>query len=79
MNDLNLSAYPEIKKIRPSVEARYSCGIDGRDAGWVIDYSCPNCGKPIRKRDITCDRCGAFFDWEKTAHIRMKKPDIVWE
>lgn len=78
MNDLKLRDYPEIKKVRPSAEKRYSHGNDGRDARWVIDYSCPNCGKPINKGDIACDRCGTLFDWEKTAHIRMN-PEIVWE
>lgn len=85
MNDLKSSDYPEIEKVRPSAEVRYSsevrysCGIYGRDAGWVIDYSCPNCRKPINKGDIACDRCGTFFDWSKMAHIRWTNPEIVWE
>ena len=78
MNDLNLSAYPALKKVRPLAEARYSSGIDGRESKWYIDYSCPNCGKKIVTDDIACDRCGTFFDWRKAAHIRMN-PDIVWE
>lgn len=78
MGELNLCGYPAIPKVRPSAEKRYSHGNDGRDARWVVDYSCPNCRKPINKGDIACDRCGTFFDWEKTAHIRMI-PEIVWE
>lgn len=78
VDDLNLCVYPAIQKVRPSAEKRYSCGNDGRDARWVVDYSCRNCGKPISKGDISCDRCGTFFDWSKTAHIRMN-PEIVWE
>lgn len=78
MNDLNLSAYPAIKKVKPSAKVRYSSGIDGRESKWYIDYSCSNCGKQILEGDIACDRCGTFFDWSKKARIRMN-PDIVWE
>lgn len=78
MDDMNLCVYPAIQKVRPTAEKRYSCGNDGRDARWVVDYSCPNCKKPISKGDIACDRCGTFIDWSKTAHIRMN-PEIVWE
>lgn len=78
MNDLNLSVYPAIKKVRPTAEKRYSCGNDGRDARWVVDYSCPNCKQSISKGDIACDRCGTFIDWSKKAYIRMS-PEIVWE
>jgi hypothetical protein len=78
MDDLNLSTYPEIKKVRALAEKRYSSGNDGRDSRWVVDYYCPNCRKAIRKGDIACDRCGLFFDWKKTASIRMN-PEIVWE
>lgn len=75
MNELN---YPATSKVRPSAEMRYSYGNDSRDDRWVVDYSCPNCEKAIRKGDIACDRCGTFFDWEKIARIRMN-PEIVWE
>ena len=78
MSDLNSSVYPTLKKVRALAEERYSSGNDGRDGRWVIDYSCPNCRKPINKGEIACDRCGTFFDWSKTAHIRMI-PEIVWE
>ena len=78
MSDMDLRKYPSITKVRPSVEKRYSQGNDGRDAHWVVDYLCPTCKKSINKGDIACDRCGTFFDWEKTAHIRMI-PEIVWE
>jgi predicted RNA-binding Zn-ribbon protein involved in translation (DUF1610 family) len=67
-----------ITKVRPSAKKRYSHGNDGMDARWVVDYYCPNCGKPIKKADIACDRCGTFFNWNKEAHIRMI-PEIVWE
>lgn len=67
-----------INKEKPKAGMRYSSGNDGRDAKWVVDYSCSKCGKPINKGDIACDRCGTFFDWGKTAHIRMN-PEIVWE
>ena len=69
---------PEIEKVMPNAKAMYSDGIDGRDAHWYIDYSCSRCGKDIRKGDIACDKCGTFFDWQKTVHIRMN-PEIVWE
>lgn len=78
MDDLNLSVYPAINKVRPSAEGRHSSGIDGRESKWYIDYSCPNCGKQIRTGDIACVRCLTFFDWSKKAHIRMN-PEIVWE
>lgn len=67
---------PEIVKVRPKAEARM---LDSYyPPRWDVDYSCPNCGKWIRERDIACDKCGTFFDWSKTAHIRMN-PEIVWE
>lgn len=78
MDDMNSCVYPAIPKVRPSAEVCYSSGIDGRESKWYIDYSCPNCKQYIRKGDIACDRCGTFFDWSKTAHIRMN-PEIVWE
>lgn len=68
----------EITKVRPIAEKRYSSGCDGRVSQWIVDYYCPKCKKPINNGDIACDKCGTFFDWSKTAHIRMN-PEIVWE
>ena len=67
---------PEIVKVKPKAEARRNDWAF--PARWDVDYSCPKCGKWIRERDIACDKCGTFFDWSKTAHIRMN-PEIVWE
>ena len=78
MDDSNSCVCSVPQKVRPSAEKSYSYGNDGRDARWIVNYSCPNCDKPISKFDIACDRCGTFFDWRQTAHIRMN-PEIVWE
>lgn len=69
---------PNIIKVMPKADAFHSFGDDGRDSHWMINYYCPNCNKPINKGDIACDKCGTFFDWSKTAHVKMI-PTIVWE
>lgn len=55
----------DIIKIRPQISAEYTDGIDGRDAHWYVEYSCPKCGRVIRwyKSDTACDKCGTFYDW----------------
>lgn len=66
----------EIVKVRPKADKRM---LDSYyPPRWDVDYSCPKCGKWIREKDIACDKCGTFFDWSKTAHIKMN-PEIVWE
>lgn len=65
-------------KIRPNAEKFYNMGNDGRDAYWDIKYTCPQCREMIQKNIMGCDRCGIFFDWSKTAKVRVVH-EIVWE
>lgn len=68
----------QIEKIPVMAKAVWDDGIDGRDAHYDVQYSCPKCGKIIGYRDIACDECGTFFKWNGRARIEMK-PTIVWE
>ena len=63
-----------IEKKRVKAEAVLCFGNDGRDAHWIIKYSCPTCGREIicgYKSKTACDECGTFYDWGD------KKPRIV--
>lgn len=65
-------------KIRPYAEIYTARDDDGWHEWDEIRYRCPMCNKIIREREVACADCEIFFDWSKTAHIKVIK-EICWQ
>ena len=66
----------QVKKLKVIAHPKLSFGNDGRDSHYVIEYSCPTCGRIIGceyKGSNACDECGTFYDWGE------KKPKLMTE
>ncbi len=64
-------------KIRPNAEIKWDFGTDGRDSGYYIEYTCPNCKKRIFQSDYKCKGCNMPIDWSKKAYIEYTR-HIEW-
>lgn len=60
-----------VEKIRPA-----AVPVKGY-TWWDVSYKCPKCGKGISEHEKACDNCGTFFDWTKTAKVRLV-PEVYW-
>ena len=65
-------------KIRPDAEIYRASDSDGWHEWDEIRYRCPKCNRIIQKQEVACVDCEVFFDWSKTASIKVIK-EIYWE
>lgn len=71
----------DIVKRRPDARVKLDYGCDGRDARYYIEYRCPVCNNWIMgyKRESSCDKCGAYFDWGNHEPEIVVKRFVKWE
>lgn len=70
-----------INKVRPSAKVAVDYGHDGRDIKYYIEYKYPVCNNWIMgyKRENSCDKCGAYFDWGNREPKIVVKRSVEWE
>lgn len=66
-----------VEKIRPAAVPVQRSDEDGHHIWWGVSYKCPKCGNGISEHEKACDNCGTFFDWTKTARVRLV-PEVYW-
>lgn len=63
--------------VRPNASVGFTEGMDGWDAHYFVEYSCPTCNKNISEGVVACTKCGTFFDWSKHAKIVVSR-SVEW-